>query len=173
MARLSTPFCRPRWSGRIPDRIGSSTSCSAAIFASPLRKSSTKKRTPTPSAPYPRPGRSRSRHRHRWQHVVRRLRRRHRLVLLVHVRAHRRLRTRARTASVVGQRRAEPGQRRSRRLGRRHQQRPRIARPDSASRPLQGCERSMPNCPSRCPLALGPPISRGMSTSSTTRTRRS
>ena len=39
-----------------------------------------------------RTGRSGPGHRHRRQHVVRRLRRRHRLVLLVHVRAHWRIR---------------------------------------------------------------------------------
>ncbi len=48
----------------------------------------------------PRSGRSRPRHRHRRQHVVRRLRRRHRIVLLVHVRADRGLRAVAGAASL-------------------------------------------------------------------------
>ena len=58
------------------------------------------------------------------------------------------------------------------RLGRRHQQRPRDARPDSSRRSVQDRRPSTRSARSRCRSAPVPPIWRGTSTSSTTRTRR-
>ena len=48
-ARSSTPFSRPRWSGRIRGRTGSRSSCSAATSGSRSRRSSTRRRTTTPT----------------------------------------------------------------------------------------------------------------------------
>ena len=89
----------------------------------------------------PRPGGGRARHRHRRPDVVRRLRRRDRLVLLVHVRAHRRLRPGPRGAPGRG-RRGVPGQddRAPARLGRRDQQRPGHPRADPPRRPVRDRE---------------------------------
>jgi len=74
------------WSGRIRGQAGIASSCLAVTSGLPLRRSATKRPTRTPPRfVISRAGGSRSGHRHRRPDVVRRLRRRHRLVLLVHV----------------------------------------------------------------------------------------
>ncbi len=102
--RSSTPFSRPRWSGRIRDRTGTRSSCSAAtsgrVQGGPARGGLPRR----DAGRAPRPGGGRPRHRHRRPDVVRRLRRRDRLVLLVHVRADRRLRACPRGAPVGDER---------------------------------------------------------------------
>ena len=50
--RSSTPFCQPPWSDRIRVHPGTNNSYSAATFASPSKKSRTKKPTTTPWQPW-------------------------------------------------------------------------------------------------------------------------
>ncbi len=123
----------------------------------------------------PRPGGGRPRHRHRRPDVVRRLRRRDRLVLLVHVRAHRRLRAGPRAASVdrAQETRDNTIDAAPHRLGRRDQQRPGHARPDPARRPLQDREAVHGQADQGLGRRRARSTSPGTSTSSTTRTRRS
>ena len=122
----------------------------------------------------PRPGGSRPRHRHRRPDVLRRLRRRDRLVLLVHVRADRRLRPGARGAPLDHRGRASTDAATAllttgaasstaapRRTGR------------SASSTSTRSPSSTRTSRSRSRSAPGRSTSPGTSTSSTTRTRRS
>ena len=120
----------------------------------------------------PRSGGGRARHRHRRPDVVRRLRRRDRLVLLVHVRAHPRLRagqgaaSRPRSAPRPGRRRSSCSP-----TGAASSTAARSKRgPDPPDRPLQDRRRGTRPGRSRSPSAPARSTSPGTSTSSTTRT---
>ena len=119
--------------------------------------------------------RGRPRHRDRRQHVVRRLRRRHRLVLLVSLRAHSRLRAHAQSAPVDGQRGPERRQDLPGRLGRRRSTTAPSTRPRTRCVcPTSTTSRRKPpaRCPSRCRSAPARRTSPGTSISTTSRTTR-
>ena len=149
--------------GSYPRPPGTSISYSAAT-SSGVQRSSDEEPTRMPyGTVIARPGRSGPRHRDRWQHVGRRLRGRHRLVLLVD--CNERIggfEPAARTASLRVGAPTEPGKAHPRRLGWRDQQRPGDPWSDQAGGSLQGGRRMLTKVPSRCPApALVPEPSPG------------